>query len=161
MIDDQRIRLERTYGASPEDVFALWTTEEGIEAWWAPDGFEVEVERLELRPGGTLLYTMTARAPEMVKFMTDSGMPICTRATKIFTEIEPPRRLAYDSLVDFVPGVEPYEHGTLIELEPEGDGVRVVETIEPLHDDKWTQRLIAGRQNELANLARLLEPGGS
>src|SRR4051794_12482776 len=31
-------RLERTYAASPETIWELWTTPEGIEQWWAPDG---------------------------------------------------------------------------------------------------------------------------
>jgi uncharacterized protein YndB with AHSA1/START domain len=39
---------------------------EGIESWWAPDGFAVELEKLELEPGGELVYTMTATAPEQV-----------------------------------------------------------------------------------------------
>jgi hypothetical protein len=30
-------------------------------------------------------------------------------------------------------------------------------TMEPLHDDEWTQRLVAGRENELDNLAQVLE----
>jgi hypothetical protein len=29
-------------------------------------------------------------------------------------------------------------------------------TMEPMHDDEWTARLVAGRENELANLARVL-----
>ena len=27
-------------------------------------------------------------------------------------------------------------------------------TIEPMHDEEWTNRLVAGRENELDNLAR-------
>ncbi len=40
---------------------------------------------------------------------------------------------------------------------PYGDGVRVVMSMEPMHDEDWTQRLIAGRTNELDNLAKLIE----
>jgi hypothetical protein len=29
-------------------------------------------------------------------------------------------------------------------------------TVEPLHDDTWTQRLLHGRANELENLGHLL-----
>ena len=60
------------------------------------------------------------------------------------------------SQVDFVPGREPYEHVTTVEFSPENDGVRVVMTVEPMHDDDWTQRLVAGRENELDNLGRLI-----
>jgi uncharacterized protein YndB with AHSA1/START domain len=31
------IRFERVYDASIEDVWALWTTKEGLEAWFAPE----------------------------------------------------------------------------------------------------------------------------
>jgi uncharacterized protein YndB with AHSA1/START domain len=153
---DDRITLERAYDASPTDVFALWTTKDGIESWWAPDGFVAEVQKLVLEPGGELEYTMTATSPEMVKFMTDAGMPLSTAASKTFIEIVPAERLSYSSLVDFVPGVEPYEHDTVVELQPAAEGVRAVMTIEPLHDEEWTQRLVMGRRNELENLAKLL-----
>jgi hypothetical protein len=29
-------------------------------------------------------------------------------------------------------------------------------TVDPMHDDDWTQRLVAGRTNELDNLAAVL-----
>ncbi len=32
------ITLERTYKASLQDVWDMWTTKEGIESWWGPDG---------------------------------------------------------------------------------------------------------------------------
>ena len=65
----RRITLERTWQATPEEVWALWTTKEGIEAWWGPEGFRVEVRSIDLRPGGLLRYAMIAAAPETVAFM--------------------------------------------------------------------------------------------
>jgi uncharacterized protein YndB with AHSA1/START domain len=149
-------RLERTYPATAERVWELWTTAQGIESWWAPDGFAVEVQELDPRPGGALVYTMTATAPEQIEFMRNAGMPLSTQSRKTFTEVERPRRLAYTSLVDFVPGVEPYEFLTTVELEPTEGGVHAVMTVEAMHDDVWTERLLAGRANELDNLGRLL-----
>ena len=29
-------QLQRTYAATPEEVWELWTTASGIEGWWAP-----------------------------------------------------------------------------------------------------------------------------
>jgi uncharacterized protein YndB with AHSA1/START domain len=149
-------RLERTYSATAERVWELWTTPRGIESWWAPDGFAVEVEQLDLRAGGSLVYTMTATAPEQIEFMRNAGMPLSTTSRKTFTEVEPQRRLAYTSLVDFVPGVEPYEFLTVVDLEPVEDGVRIVMTVETMHDETWTERLLAGRANELDNLGAVL-----
>ena len=156
MPDAAGIKLERTYPAPVEDVWELWTTKAGIESWWAPDGFTVEVSKLELEPGGELLYAMTATGPEQIEFMSAAGLPLTNEARKTFTEVIPDERLAYSSLVDFVPGVEPYEHLTVVSFQQVSGGVRTVMTIEPMHDDEWTQRLVAGRVNELDNLAKLL-----
>jgi uncharacterized protein YndB with AHSA1/START domain len=154
-------RIERDYPTTAEEVWELWTTREGIESWWAPDGFTVEVEKLELEPGGELVYTMTATGPEQVEFMRNAGMPLVTRSQKRFTEIAPTTGLAYTSLVDFVPDVPPYEFLTVVELEPSTAGVTVTMTIEPMHDEVWTERLLAGRTNELDNLARVIEQRGT
>jgi uncharacterized protein YndB with AHSA1/START domain len=153
-------RLARTYPATPERVWELWTTAAGIEAWWSPDGFSTAVDELDLRPGGALVHTMTATAPEQIEFMRNAGMPLSTRSQKTFTEVDPPRRLAYTSLADFIPLVEPYEFLTVVELEPADEGVRVVMTVDEMHDEVWTERLLAGRANELDNLAAVLEREG-
>jgi len=150
-------RIERTYPTSAEEVWQLWTTREGIESWWAPDGFTVQVEKLELEPGGELVYTMTASAPEQIEFMRNAGMPLTTRSHKRFTDVTPTTRLAYSSLVDFVPDVPAYEFDTTVDLEPSDDSVSVTMTVEPMHDQVWTERLLAGRINELDNLARVIE----
>ena len=153
------ITIERTYPATAERVWELWTTPDGIERWWAPDGFEANVEKLELEPGGELIHSLTATGPEQIEFMQNAGMPLTTHARKRFTEVDPVSRLAYVSEVDFVPDVEPYEQLTTVELSPNPEGVRVVMTVEPMHDTVWTERLVAGRTNELDNLGRLIAGG--
>ena len=148
--------IERTVSAAPARVWELWTTPEGISQWWAPDGFRSDVTRLDLKPGGELVYTMTAVGPEQVSFMEQNGMPLSTESRKRFTEVVEPTRLGYQSLIDFVPDHAPYEHLTEIELEPVETGTRIVMRIEPMHDEVWTERLVAGRTAELDNLARLV-----
>lgn len=148
--------LEHTYPVAADEIWRLWTMPQGIESWWAPDGFAVEVTALDLQPGGRLVYTMTATGAQQIEFMQSAGLPLATTSQKTFTEVEPPSRLAYSSLVDFVPDVEPYEFLTVVELHPVDEGVRVVMTVEPLHDEVWTERLLAGRRNELDNLARVI-----
>lgn len=133
-------------------LWELWSTAAGVEEWWAPDGFENRVSELDLRPGGQLTYTMTATAPEQVAFMKSAGMPLATESRKTYTEVSPPTRLAYLSLIDFVPDHETYEHLTVAEITPAGDRTKVVMTVDPMHDETWTQRILAGRNNELDNL---------
>ena len=152
------ITLESSYPAPPKQVWELWTTASGIEQWWAPEGFAVEVSELDLRPGGELHYAMVATGAPQVEFMEQHGLPLRTEARKTFTEVEPHTRLRYSSLVDYA-GVEPYEQDTLVELMPSADGgTKVVMTMEAMHNDEWTQRLVAGRTNELENLARYFVP---
>jgi uncharacterized protein YndB with AHSA1/START domain len=149
-------RLERTIDAPPSRVWELWTTAAGIERWWAPDGFRTDVQKLELRPEGALVYTMTATAPEQIAFMEQHGMPLATTSRKTFTEVQESSRLAYRSLVDFVPDHESYEHLTVVELTANAEGTKVTMDVEALHDEVWTERLLAGRANELDNLAALV-----
>ncbi len=151
--------IERTYPVPPSRVWELWTTAAGIEAWWAPDGFRTEVSRLDLRPGGDLVYVMTAVGPDQVAFMNQAGLPLATESRKTFTEVDEPSRLGYHSLIDFVPDHEPYQHLTVVELQPVEVGTKVVMTIAAMHDEVWTERLVAGRTNELDNLGRLVEQG--
>jgi Activator of Hsp90 ATPase homolog 1-like protein len=110
------------------------------------------VSELELRPGGQLRYTMTATAPEQVAFMRETGNPLSAPLAKTFTEVIAPTRLAYVSLIDFVPDYEPYEHLTTFDIGPAGDRTKVVMTVDPLHDETWTQQHRAHRGEELDNL---------
>jgi uncharacterized protein YndB with AHSA1/START domain len=145
-------RLERTYDAPAELIWELFTTAAGIEEWWAPDGFKNRVSKLELRPGGQLVYTMTATAPEQVEFMENAGLPLSAESRKTFTEASPPTRLAYLSLIDFVPDHDPYDHLTVVDITPAADRTHAMMTVDPMHDETWTQRILAGRSNELDNL---------
>ena len=146
-------RLERTFEAPTEMIWELWTTAAGLEEWWAPDGFETRVSNLELRPGGELRYTMTATAAEQIAFVRNLGLPLSNEFRRTFTELVPPTRLGYLSLIDFVPGHDPYEHLTTIEIEPAGERTNVVMTLDPLHDETWTQDYRAHRADELDKLA--------
>ncbi|HVX06981.1 SRPBCC family protein [Humibacter sp.] len=148
--------IERTVSAAPNQVWNLWTTPDGVSQWWAPDGFRTDVNRLDLRPGGELIYTMTAEAPEQVAFLEQNGLPLSTESRKVFTELREPTRIAYLSVIDFVPDHEPYEQLTVVDLEPTADGTRIVMQVEEMHDEIWTERLLAGRANELENLGRLV-----
>jgi uncharacterized protein YndB with AHSA1/START domain len=145
-------RLERTYDAPAELLWELWTTAAGLGEWWSPDGFETRVTEMELRVGGQLRYTLTATAAEQIAFVLDLGLPLSSEFRKTFTDVAPPTRLAYQSLIDFVPDHEPYEHLTTIEIEPAGDRTHVVVTVDPLHDETWTQDYRDHRDKELDNL---------
>ena len=50
------------------------------------------VTSLDLRPGGHLIYLMTAVAPEPVAFMKRAGMPLTSEFNVTYIEVSPPSR---------------------------------------------------------------------
>jgi uncharacterized protein YndB with AHSA1/START domain len=152
----KRITMERVYQAEVREVWDLWTTKEGIESWWGPGGFTVKVHKLDLRAGGELLYAMTAIDPPQVAFMKKAGMPLTTEARITFTDVVPLERLAYVHLADFIPGVEPYDVATVVELHKTSGGVRMVLTFDAMHNDEWTKRAAMGWESEIGKLAAVL-----
>lgn len=152
----QKITLERMFGAPVQDVWDLWTTKSGIESWWGPEGFAVTVDELDLKPGGQIVYSMSAVGTEQIEYMTKAGMPITTEHRSTYTEVDPPRRLAWKLPVDFVQDVETYEVDVVLELSADGDATRVVLTTDSMHDDEWTTRAKLGRESELDKLERVL-----
>ena len=152
----RKITLERSFNASLEEVWDLWTTKEGIESWWGPEGFTVQVRRLDLRPGGDLIYAMTATEPEQIEFMKKAGMPVSTESRAIYTDVVPRRRLAYSQQADFIPNVKPYEIATTVEFEASGTNVQLVLTLDAMHDAEWTEMAVKGREGELRKLEKLL-----
>ena len=153
------IILERTFQAPAGEVWALWTTKEGLESWWGPEGFTTEVHEIEVRVGGRMRYAMTATAPEQVAFMMKAGMPLTTEQRVTYHEVVDERRLAYTSLADFVPGVAPYDVATVVELHPEGQGVRMALTIDVMHDERWTKMAVLGWESQLGKLAKVIAEG--
>lgn len=150
------LEFSRTYAAPIDLLWELWTTKEGIESWWGPDGFSVSVEALDLKAGGMLAYTMTAIAPEMVGYMISQGMPVSTRTAVTYKEIVPFRRLAYVHHMEFVPGVEAYDVAVEVQFVATRDGVRLDLTSERMHDAAWTERAASGWRSQLSRLDAVL-----
>jgi hypothetical protein len=96
---------------------------------------------------------MTATGPEQVAFLRDAGVPLTSELHKTFTTVAAPTRLAYRSLIDFVPDCQPYEHLTTSDIDPAGDRTNVVMTLDALHDETWTLEHRAHRRSDLDNLA--------
>ena len=95
---------------------------------------------------------MTAIDPPQVAFMKKAGMPLTQECRITFTEVVPLRRLGYIHLTDFIPGVEPYDVATVVELQTMSDKVRLVLTIDAMHNDEWTDRAVMGWKSELGKL---------
>jgi uncharacterized protein YndB with AHSA1/START domain len=149
-----KIVIERTYRAAVQELWDLWTTKEGFESWWGPEGFRTEVHTIEARVGGVLHYDMIADAPEMVEVMKQMGRPTSHESRGRFTEYSPHKRLALTSIIDFLPGVEPYESTITAEFFPLGESVRMVVTLDPMHDEEFTKMSTMGFTSQLTKLDR-------
>jgi uncharacterized protein YndB with AHSA1/START domain len=149
-----RVVVERTYRARTEELWALWTTKEGFESWWGPEGFRVEVQALEARVGGALRYDMIAHSPQMIAAMKEMGQPASHRTQGRFTELVPLRRLAVTHVIDFLPGVKPYDSTMVAEFFPSGGTVRMVVTLDPMHDEEFTKMSVMGFTSQLTKLDR-------
>jgi len=146
--------IERTFRRSVEELWGLWTTKEGFESWWGGEGSRVEVHTIEAREGGTLHYEMIAEAPADITARNQMGLVPASSVRARFTEFRPYRRLILTHVMDFVPGVKSYEQTIAVDFFPVGDSVRMVTTIEPLHNEEFTQTSIRVFASQLKMLER-------
>ncbi len=150
------IRLERFYNAPVETLWELWTTKAGIESWWGPAGFSTEVTAIDVRPGGRIVYVMSASDPGTKEFLERQGQALVTEQVLTIHEAAPHRRLVTTSVVDFIPGVPAYEVGMAVDMEATASGTRLVVTLDAMHDQHWTEMATKGWESQLENLARVL-----
>jgi uncharacterized protein YndB with AHSA1/START domain len=95
---------------------------------------------------------MIADAPEQVAAMKQMGSPISHETRGSFAEIEPKKRLAITHMIDFLPGVKPYESTMAVEFFPSGPSVRMVVTLDGMHDANFTEMQRMGFTSQLAKL---------
>ncbi len=149
-----KLVIERTYRARIDDLWDLWTTKDGFESWWGPEGFRVDVHAIEAREGGALHYDMIADAPEQIAAMKRMGSPISHKTHGRFSEVKAKTRLALTHVIDFLPGVEPYESTMVVEFFPSGPSVRMVVTLDPMHDAGFTKMQRMGMESQITKLDR-------
>jgi uncharacterized protein YndB with AHSA1/START domain len=136
------IRFERVYDGPVEDLWALWTTKEGLEEWFAPEGCRVEVPTVDVRVGGAFDHVMTAVGDEQVAYMESVRRSRSTRVRGRFVEVVRHERLHMRLTMDFLPGVAPYPYDIVVEFHSEGERVRMVVTADA-HPDADMTRLAA------------------
>ena len=136
------LRIERTFDAPADRVFAAWTSAEVLRRWWhAEHEWETTVAEVDARVGGAIRLVMRNPA---------DGSEYGGRGT--YTLIEPPRRLAFTWAWDSDPSAR-----QLVELEfvDHGQRTTVVMTHTGLPEAE-TEEYRAGWQNSFDNLDRAL-----
>lgn len=147
-----KVVIERSYPASLEEIWELWTTKEGFESWWGPVGFRVEVNELKAQVGGVLRYDMIADTSEMVAAMKRMGRPPSHPTIARFTEFRPHERLVVTNVIDFLPQVAAYEIQIAVDFSLRGDRVHMVVTLDPLHTEEMSGMQKQGFESQLTKL---------
>ena len=136
--------MERTFQAPAQKVFDAWTSEEVMRRWWhAEREWETPEASVDLRVGGEVRVVM--RDPADGSEYGGGGR---------YTEIDPPRRLAFTWIWDDQPT------RTLIEIEFEetGDGAT---TVRFTHSNLWDEEAVRSHEGgwgrAMDNLERMLE----
>ena len=147
------ITIERTYDASPEEVWEMWTTKEGIESWWGPERFTSTVLRLEVRVGGRMEIEMATKDPEILAYLQSQGQKPVSLENMTFTEVQPFTRLAFLDHFNHAPEVEPYDVTCGVTLEPVEGGTKMTFTGQAMHDEQWTELATMGWTQQFEKLA--------
>ena len=99
---------------------------------------------------------MIAIRDEEIAYMQKEGWAVRHGTHGTFVELEPKRRLKLRHRIDFIPGVEPYDHDMVVELVPEGASVRMVVEVEPHRDEQWTRMSAQGFESQLTKVPAAL-----
>jgi hypothetical protein len=95
---------------------------------------------------------MIADAPEMIAAMKQMDRPSSHETRGTFSEMKPHERLAITHVIDFLPGVKPYDSTIVVEFFPAGESVRMVVTLDPMHDEEFTKMQTMGFTSQLTKL---------
>jgi uncharacterized protein YndB with AHSA1/START domain len=140
--ENKTLRMERTYAAPAQKVFDAWTSEEVLRRWFhAGHDWETPVAEVDLRVGGAVRVVM--RNPHEDVEYGGGG---------VYTEIDPPNRLAFTWVWDDNPTSQ------LIELdfeEVEG-GTHVTFIHSGLWDEEAVRSHDSGWTKAFDNLERAL-----
>jgi uncharacterized protein YndB with AHSA1/START domain len=145
--EGRELRAKRVYDAPREIVFKAWSDPKGISKWWGPRGFTTTTHKMEVRPGGTWLFTM--HGPDG----TDYENKV------VYEEVVTPERLKYkhsgvgdENDIRFEVTVEFSDLGGKTEM----SFVMVFESVE-MREHVATFGAIEGLQDTLTRLEVLLE----
>ena len=100
--------------------------------------------------GGRLHYDMIADTPEMIEAMRRIGRPPAHVTRTTFVEVKPHEHLVITHVIDFLPGRR-------TDFFASGDAVRMVVTLEPMHNEEFTRMSGLGFSSQLTKLDKRFE----
>ncbi len=79
----EKFVINRTFDASIDVMYDMWTNPKHLSHWLTPAGFKLEYKRADIRPGGSAFSVMTGA----------NGMKMCGRAE--YLKMEKPNQIVY------------------------------------------------------------------
>jgi uncharacterized protein YndB with AHSA1/START domain len=145
MTENTTLRMERTYRAPAQAVFDAWTSEEVLRRWFhAGHDWETTEAAVDLRVGGAVRVVM--RDPHAGAEYGGGGR---------YTEVDPPRRLAFTWLWD--------DDRTRMLIEIDFEEAAGLTTVRFTHSGLWDEDAVrsheAGWGRAFDNLERALAAG--
>ncbi len=144
---ERELQVTRLIGGPPELVFQAWIEPDQVAKWWAPDGFSVPRESVDVEPGvgGHIHFTMAesgggAEYPvrfEIVEFVEPELLVLTSPAMPEVGILEPTRTRAV--------------------FEADGDGTRITVNQGP-HTDEMLRMAAAGWEGSFDKLEALFAP---
>jgi uncharacterized protein YndB with AHSA1/START domain len=115
MISETSLRIERSFDASPQEVFNAWTNPEVLRRWWAvhPEG-STPIAEVDLREGGR--YRLSMEGPDGERHTVQGE----------YLEVDPPRRLVYSWLWELDAGGLGPASTVTVEFHDQGERTNVV-----------------------------------
>lgn len=97
--------LTRTFNASRELVYKVWTDPKHVAQWWGPHGFTTKIREMDVRAGGAWRYTM--RGPDGNDYPFDGA----------YLEVVEPERLVFDGTIHGSPDHQVWTEVTFADRE--------------------------------------------
>jgi uncharacterized protein YndB with AHSA1/START domain len=82
---DLDLSLQRVIRAPPATVWRAWTDPSRLERWWVPAPTVARVDRLEVRPGGAFVTSMSDDGDAFVAHMDASFLVVDEHERLVFT----------------------------------------------------------------------------
>jgi uncharacterized protein YndB with AHSA1/START domain len=142
---DREVEIARTIGGPRELVFKAFVDPDQVAKWWAPDGFEVPRDSVDVEPGvgGHIHFTMAQ----------SGGGPQYPVRFEIIEFVEPELLVLTSPAMPEVGILAPTR--TRVVFEADGDKTRVTVTQGP-HTEEMARSAEAGWQGSFDKLEALL-----
>jgi uncharacterized protein YndB with AHSA1/START domain len=139
----QTLRIERLIPMPADQLFALWVEPAQIVRWWAPDGYQAVVDRLEVRQGG--------RWRIVLRDSSDAELAV----GGLFHVVEPARQLVFSWAWEDEEETRGGETEVTVIFEPAPGGARLILSHRNFNSEDARNRHLAGWSAGLERLMNL------